>query len=179
MPLDPKQIELEKFQQQLPKIVGKQICAYFYKRKKEFTESKPAKKGFSFGKLLEKIQSVKSKYIKRFYVIDSISSQFIQAENETLKNITYKALYRDIIRVTKNMVTMPIKYKDEDLPSEADTSDTEELRRRKKNQRPNSHEVNIHDVQQEVDRGPNGFHFVIEIHLNDRMFTLYTDSKMQ
>lgn len=34
-------------------------------------------------------------------------------------------------------------------------------------------------MHNEIDRGPPGFHFVIEIHLTDRMFTLYTDSKMQ
>lgn len=79
-----------------------------------FVESKTVTKGFSFGKILDKFQSVKSKYVKRFYKIDSIHSEFIQAENDTMKNVSYKALYRDIVKVTKNVVTMPIHTEQEE-----------------------------------------------------------------
>lgn len=131
----------------------------------------PEKKGFSFSKLIQKFKEAKPRYVKRYFKVDSVNSKFIQADNGNLKNVSYTALFRDIVRVTKNLVTMP-DYDENEPPQDPDSS-TEKSRPQK------IKEVSVSDLESPIDRGPRGFPFVVEIHLSNRIFTLFTDNKMQ
>jgi len=58
-----------------------QTCgAYFYKRKKAFLEDKKNEQRFSFSKVLHQIQGKNSKYVKRYFKIDTAGGRLMYAE---------------------------------------------------------------------------------------------------
>lgn len=74
----------------------------------------------------------------------------------------YSTLFRNIKAVTKNCVTMPFKQKDGVFKNDGKPP-------------PKTMEVDVFKPDgQDIDKGPEGFKFVLEIHLVDRIFTLYT-----
>ena len=92
-------------------------------------------------------------------------------ESKVVDSPSYTALFRDVIKIKMNVVTMlmppprrdGVRNGNEPPPEKTKEFDVTD-------------KVNIHE---NIDRGPPGSPHVLEIHLTDRIFTLYTDSKDQ
>lgn len=90
-------------------------------------------------------------------MIDAVNSRLMYGDDikECEKDPKLSVLFRDIKGVAKNVVSMP---------------DSKDKLVKKSTTDPNIPE-------DEIDRGPSGHQFALEIYLSDRLFTLYTDDE--
>ena len=150
----------ENFENILLKNLNNSISGYFYKRKSYYFDKKDKIKSNFLSGLLLKLTASSVKYDRRFFKIDVKSSTFSYAKDETQidTNPHYKVMLRDIVSVSRNMVSMPY---------DADSGEVK------------FKEVSIFDTNPDIDRGPNDkCQNVFEVKIENRWFTLYTDENM-
>jgi hypothetical protein len=87
--------------------LDKSIGGYFYKRKSYYFDRKDKIKQKSWSGFFSKFGSVN--YDKRYFHLDVSSQTLSYAKDEfsAINNPSYSVNFRDIISVTKNMVSMP------------------------------------------------------------------------
>ena len=141
----------------LLKNLNNSISGYFYKRKSHYFDKKDKARINFFSGFLQKINyNSIAKYDKRFFKLDLNSFMFMYAKDEESidKKPHYSSLFRNIISVKKNIVSMPFH----------DALGVLQFK-----------EVSVFDKTYDIDAGPNEkCNNVLEIKLIDRLFTLYT-----
>jgi hypothetical protein len=139
--------------------LDKSIGGFFYKRKSYYFDRKDKIKTKSWSGLFSKFGSVK--YDKRYFHLDVTSQMLSYGKDEfsAINNPSYSVNFRDIISVTKNVVSMPYQNEKGDISFK---------------------EVSIYDTDPDLHRGPydksqNAF----EIKIENRMLTCYTDDNIR
>lgn len=97
----------------LLKDLKNSLSGYFYKRKSHYFDKKDKAKSNFFSGFLKKINYDGAKYDKRFFKLDLNSFMITYAKDEESldKKPHYTSMFRNIVSVTKNVVSMP--YDDE------------------------------------------------------------------
>lgn len=107
--MEKNEIMIENFQNILLKNLEKSFGGYFYKRKSYYFDKKDKIKSNVWSGLLNKIGSVK--YDKRYFHLDinQMSLSYGKDQASAINNPAYKVNFREIISVTKNVVSMPFQ----------------------------------------------------------------------
>ena len=127
---------IENFQKVLLKDLKQSLSGYFYKRKSHYFDKKDKAKSNFFSGFLKKINYDGAKYDKRYFKLDLNTFMFMYAKDEESleKKPHFTSMFRSIVSVTKNLVSMPYNDPTGNLLFK---------------------EVSIFDITNDIDAGPN------------------------